>query len=120
LIGGVNLDVPDPYLKQTLLDLSQTASINDSLKLGRAVLDELGNVNTLHKPQVEQAGFAVLKAPDIPSILIETAFISNPQEERKLRNRAYQEKFAEAIFGGIKRYLAKNPPLARDKLVLNP
>jgi N-acetylmuramoyl-L-alanine amidase len=120
LIGGVNLDVPDPYLKQTLLDLSQTASINDSLKLGRAVLDELGNVNTLHKPHVEQAGFAVLKAPDIPSILVETAFISNPQEERKLRNRAYQEKFAEAIFGGIKRYFAKNPPLARDKLVRNP
>jgi len=120
LIGGVNLDVPDPYLKQTLLDLSQTASINDSLKLGRAVLDELGNVNTLHKPHVEQAGFAVLKAPDIPSILVETAFISNPQEERKLRNQAYQEKFAEAIFGGIKRYFAKNPPLARDKLVLNP
>ena len=86
LIGGVNLDVPDPYLKQTLLDLSQTASINDSLKLGRAVLAELGNINTLHKPQVEQAGFAVLKAPDIPSILVETAFISNPQEERKLRN----------------------------------
>jgi N-acetylmuramoyl-L-alanine amidase len=119
LIGGVNLDVPDPYLKQTLLDLSQTASINDSLKLGRAVLDELGTINTLHKPHVEQAGFAVLKAPDIPSILVETAFISNPEEERKLRNRAYQEKFAEAIFGGIKRYFAKNPPLARDKLVLN-
>lgn len=119
LIGGVNLDVPDPYLKQTLLDLSQTASINDSLKLARAVLDELGNINTLHKPRVEQAGFAVLKAPDIPSILVETAFISNPQEERKLRNRAYQRKFAEAIFGGIKRYLAKNPPLARDRLVFN-
>lgn len=119
LIGGVNLDVPDPYLKQTLLDLSQTASINDSLKLGRAVLAELGNINTLHKPQVEQAGFAVLKAPDIPSILVETAFISNPQEERKLRNHAYQEKFADAIFGGIKRYFAKNPPLARDKLVFN-
>jgi N-acetylmuramoyl-L-alanine amidase len=117
LIGGVNLDVPDQYLKQTLLDLSQTASINDSLKLGRAVLEELGNVNTLHKPQVEQAGFAVLKAPDIPSILVETAFISNPQEERKLRNRAYQEKFANAIFSGIKRYFAKNPPLARDRLV---
>jgi len=120
LIGGVNLDVPDPYLKQTLLDLSQTASINDSLKLGRAVLDKLGAINALHKPHVEQAGFAVLKAPDIPSILVETAFISNPQEERKLRNRAYQEKFAEAIFGGIKRYLAKNPPLARDRLVFNP
>lgn len=119
LIGGVNLDVPDPYLKQTLLDLSQTASINDSLKLARAVLDELGNINRLHKPEVEQAGFAVLKAPDIPSILVETAFISNPREERKLRNRAYQKKFAEAIFSGIKRYFAKNPPLARDRLVFN-
>lgn len=120
LIGGVNLDVPDPYLKQTLLDLSQTASINDSLKLGRAVLDELGAINRLHKPHVEQAGFAVLKAPDIPSILVETAFISNPREERKLRNRGYQEKIAEAIFSGISRYLAKNPPLARNRLVLNP
>jgi len=119
LIGGVNLDVADRYLKQTLLELSQTASINDSLKLGRAVLDELRTINTLHKHQVEQAGFAVLKAPDIPSILVETAFISNPQEERKLRNRAYQEKFADAIFGGIKSYFAKNPPLARDRLVLN-
>jgi N-acetylmuramoyl-L-alanine amidase len=119
LIGGVNLDVADRYLKQTLLELSQTASINDSLKLGRAVLDELGTINTLHKPHVEQAGFAVLKAPDIPSILVETAFISNPEEERKLRNRAYQEKFADAIFGGIKRYFSKNPPLARDRLVLN-
>jgi N-acetylmuramoyl-L-alanine amidase len=119
LIGGVNLDVPDPYLKQTLLDLSQTASINDSLKAGRAVLEALGNVNTLHKPHVEQAGFAVLKAPDIPSILVETAFISNPEEERKLRNRVYQEKFADAIFSGIKRYFAKNPPLARDRLVFN-
>jgi len=119
LIGGVNLDVADRYLKQTLLELSQTASINDSLKLGRAVLDELRTINTLHKPHVEQAGFAVLKAPDIPSILVETAFISNPDEERKLRNRAYQEKFADAIFGGIKRYFAKNPPLARDRLVLN-
>jgi N-acetylmuramoyl-L-alanine amidase len=119
LIGGVNLDVADRYLKQTLLELSQTASINDSLKLGRAVLDELGTINALHKPHVEQAGFAVLKAPDIPSILVETAFISNPEEERKLRNRAYQEKFAEAIFGGIKRYFSRNPPLARDRLVFN-
>ena len=114
LIGGVNLDVKDRYLKQTLLDLSQTATINDSLKLGKAVLSELGEINTLHKAQVEQAGFAVLKAPDIPSILVETAFISNPEEEAKLRSDAYQEKMAEAIFQGIKRYFAKNPPLARD------
>ena len=118
LIGGVNLDVPDPYLKQTLLDLSQTATINDSLKLAKAVLSELGEINTLHKPHVEQAGFAVLKAPDIPSILVETAFISNPEEEKRLKDDAYQDRMAEAIFGGIKRYFAKNPPLARDQLVL--
>lgn len=119
LIGGANLDVKDPYLKQTLLDLSQTATINDSLKLGKTVLSELGGINTLHKNHVEQAGFAVLKAPDIPSILIETAFISNPEEERKLRSDAYQGKMADAIVTGIKRYFARNPPLARDQLVLN-
>lgn len=119
LIGGVNLDVPDPYLKQTLLDLSQTATINDSLKLARAVLAELGEINQLHKPQVEQAGFAVLKSPDIPSILVETAFISNPEEERRLASQAYQVKMAEAIFSGIRRYFSRNPPLARDRLVLN-
>ncbi len=119
LIGGVNLDVKDPYLKQTLLDLSQTATINDSLKLAKAVLSELGEINTLHKPHVEQAEFAVLKSPDIPSILVETAFISNPDEEKRLKDNAYQDKMAEAIFGGIRRYFSKNPPLARDQLVLN-
>jgi N-acetylmuramoyl-L-alanine amidase len=119
LIGGVNLDVRDPYLKQTLLDLSQTATINDSLKLAKAVLGEIGGINTLHKPHVEQAGFAVLKAPDIPSILVETAFISNPDEERKLKSDAYQDKMAEAVLAGIKRYFAANPPLARDRLVQN-
>jgi N-acetylmuramoyl-L-alanine amidase len=116
LIGGVNLDVKDPHLARTLLDLSQTATLNDSLKLGRAVLGELGGINTLHKGQVEQAGFAVLKAPDIPSILIETAFISNPDEEKRLNDDEYQDKMAEAILRGIKRYLAKNPPLAKSKL----
>ncbi|MDP1718662.1 MAG: N-acetylmuramoyl-L-alanine amidase, partial [Burkholderiales bacterium] len=120
LIGGVNLDVKDPYLKQTLLDLSQTATINDSLKLAKAVLSQLGEINTLHKPHVEQASFAVLKSPDIPSILVETAFISNPEEEKRLKDDAYQNKMAEAIFSGIKRYFAKSPPLARDQLVLNP
>jgi len=113
LIGGINLDVRDPYLKQTLLDLSQTATINDSLKLGRAVLGEIGEINTLHKHSVEQAGFAVLKAPDIPSILVETAFITNPQEERRLRDESYQTTLATAIFNGVKRYLSANPPLAR-------
>lgn len=116
LIGGVNIDVPDPFLKKVLLDLSQTATINDSLKLGRAVLGELGAVNSLHKARVEQAGFAVLKAPDMPSILVETAFISNPEEEERLTDDAYQEKLARAIAGGIKRYFARNPPLARAHL----
>lgn len=117
LIGGVNLDVQDPFLKQTLLDLSQTATINDSLKLAKAVLGEVGSINKLHKNHVEQAGFAVLKSPDIPSILVETAFITNPDEERRLNNDAYQNKMAEAIFAGIKRYFAANPPLAREMIV---
>lgn len=116
LIGGVNLDGKDRHLAQTLLDLSQTATINDSLKLGRAVLGELGGVNSLHKPHVEQAGFAVLKAPDIPSILVETAFISNPDEEKRLADRSYQDKLAAAILTGIKRYLAKHPPPPRPTI----
>ena len=120
LIGGVNLGIKDPYLKQTLLDLSQTASINDSLKLGKAVLNEMGGINRLHKNYVEQAGFAVLKAPDIPSILIETAFISNPDEERRLRDPAHQNRMADAILTGIKRYFSKNPPLAPAQVVNNP
>jgi N-acetylmuramoyl-L-alanine amidase len=120
LIGGVNLDVADPYVKQVLLDLSQTATINDSMKLGRAVLDEIGGINTLHKARVEQAGFAVLKAPDIPSILVETAFISNPNEEKKLSRPEYQDQLASAILQGVRKYFAKNPPLARDKVAVNP
>jgi N-acetylmuramoyl-L-alanine amidase len=116
LIGGVNLDVKDPFLAKTLLDLSQTATLNDSLKLGKSVLGELGRINTLHKGEVEQAGFAVLKAPDIPSILVETAFISNPEEENRLTDEDYQDKMADAILRGIKRYFAKNPPLAKSKL----
>ena len=119
LIGGVNLDVKDKYLKQTLLDLSQTATINDSMKLAKAVLSELGGINKLHKGSVEQAGFAVLKAPDIPSILVETAFITNPEEEARLGDEAYQDKIAAAIVSGIKRYFANNPPLARSKLARN-
>jgi N-acetylmuramoyl-L-alanine amidase len=110
LVGGVNIDVKDKYLAQTLLDLSQTATIDHSLRLGHAVLGELGQVNTLHKAQVEQASFAVLKSPDIPSILVETAFISNPEEEKRLNDDAYQDKLARAILAGIKRYLAKHPP----------
>jgi len=110
LVGGVNIDVKDKYLAQTLLDLSQTATIDHSLRLGNAVLGALGQVNTLHKAQVEQASFAVLKSPDVPSILVETAFISNPEEETRLNDEAYQIQLARAILGGIKRYLAKNPP----------
>ena len=117
LIGGVNLDVKDKYLARTLLDLSQTATINDSLKLGSHVLSELGEINTLHKPRVEQASFAVLKAPDIPSVLVESAFISNPEEEAKLNSVAYQEQLADALMRGIERYFAKNPPLARNRVV---
>lgn len=116
LIGGVNLGVKDPYLARTLMDLSQTATNNDSLKLGKAVLGELGGINTLHKAHVELAGFAVLKAPDIPSILVETAFISNPEEERRLIDEAYQDKMAEALLRGVKRYFASNPPLAKSRL----
>jgi len=110
LIGGVNIRSRDPFLARTLLDLSQTATINDSLKLGKYLLGELGAINTLHKNHVEQAGFAVLKAPDIPSALIETAFISNPEEERRLNDDAYQEKLAEAIVRGIRQYFIKHPP----------
>jgi N-acetylmuramoyl-L-alanine amidase len=116
LIGGINLDSKEPFLARTLLDLSQTAQINDSLRVGRSVLDGIGAVNALHKGSVEQAGFAVLKAPDIPSILVETAFISNPDEELKLKSDRYQQKFAESISNGVKRYFAQNPPLSRSKL----
>ena len=115
LIGGVNIAVKDPYLARTLLDLSQTASINDSMKLAKHVLNELGDINDLHRGRVEQAGFAVLKSPDIPSILIETAFISNPNEERRLNDENYQMKLANAILGGIKRYFAQNPALSKPK-----
>ncbi|MBX3685496.1 MAG: N-acetylmuramoyl-L-alanine amidase [Rhodocyclaceae bacterium] len=118
LIGGVRLTGGDGHLARTLLDLSQTAAINDSLKVGRAVLNEIGGINRLHKSDVEQAGFAVLKAPDIPSILVETAFISNPEEEARLNDDAYQEKMAQAIIRGIKRYFSRNPPTARSKLAL--
>lgn len=115
LIGGVNLDIKDPYLARTLLDLSQTATINDSMKLAKYVLGELSNINDLHRGHVEQAGFAVLKSPDIPSILVETAFISNPSEESRLNDSAYQDKLAHAVLGGIKYYFSQNPALSRPK-----
>ena len=117
LIGGVNVQTKDQHVQRMLLDMSTTAQINDSLKLGSAVLGEIGGMARLHKPRVEQAGFAVLKAPDIPSVLVETAFISNPEEEAKLRSEAYQDDLADAIMRGIRGYFAKNPPLARSRTV---
>ena len=114
LIGGVSLDDKDPMLAKTLLDLSQSATINDSVKLGNFVLDQLGDINDLHKTSVEQAGFAVLKSPDIPSILVETAFISNPKEEQILNNEEHQEILAKNILIGIKKYLASNPNIAKN------
>ena len=116
LIGGVSLKSKDRYLKMTLADLSLTAQISDSLKLARAVLGELSGVNSLHRGRVEQASFAVLKAPQIPSILVETAFISNPEEEKRLTDEAYQEKIARAILRGVKSYVAKSPPLTPSTL----
>jgi N-acetylmuramoyl-L-alanine amidase len=116
LVGGVNLSAKDLFLARTLLDLSQTATISDSLKLGKYLLGELGSVNTLHKTSVEQAGFAVLKAPDIPSALIETAFISNPDEERRLNDDAYQDKLADAIVRGVRQFFIKHPPGPKARL----
>ncbi|MHA7679275.1 N-acetylmuramoyl-L-alanine amidase [Cupriavidus sp. PET2-C1] len=117
LIGGANMGNKDAQVARVLLDLSTTAQINDSLQVGKAVLAEIGGVNRLHKGSVEQAGFAVLKAPDIPSILVETAFISNPEEERKLNDESHQEQLANAILRGIKNYFARNPPLAKNPSV---
>jgi N-acetylmuramoyl-L-alanine amidase len=116
-VGGLNVGAAakDPQVLRTLLDMSTAAQIKDSLKIGREVLAGIGRVGALHKGQVEQAGFAVLKAPDIPSILVETAFISNPEEEDKLRDPAYQARLVEALFNGIRRYFARNPPLARNR-----
>jgi len=116
LIGGTNFASHDKDIASVLFDLSTTAQINDSLKLGKAVLSEIGGINRLHKGAVEQAGFAVLKAPDIPSILVETAFISNPEEEARLKDDAYQNQLADAITKGIKRYFAYNPPLAKSRM----
>ena len=116
LIGGANSNDHDPQLASVLFDLSTTAQINDSLKVGKAVLQHIGGINTLHNSAVERAGFAVLKAPDIPSILIETAFISNPEEEARLLDNNYQDQIADAIVKGIRVYFAKNPPLAKNRL----
>lgn len=116
-VGGLNVKAKDVQVRRALLDMSTTAQINDSLKLGGAMLGEIGRVGKLHKPRVEQASFAVLKAPDIPSVLVESAFISNPEEEAKLNSETYQEQLADALMRGIERYFAKNPPLARNRVV---
>ncbi len=116
LIGGINISTKNQQLASVLLDLSTTAQINDSLKLAKHVLGEIGSINRLHKPQVEQAGFAVLKAPDIPSILVETAFISNPEEEAKLTDERYQDQMADALARGIRKYLHKHPSLNRGRM----
>ena len=117
LIGGLNIKTQDKQVAQLLLDMSTTAQIKDSLKLGDAVLKQIGGFAKLHKPQVEQASFAVLKAPDVPSILIETAFISNPEEEARLNDHEYQEQIAQAILRGIRNYFAKNPPVAKSRQI---
>ncbi|MFS2168095.1 N-acetylmuramoyl-L-alanine amidase, partial [Variovorax sp. Varisp62] len=115
-VGGVNVGNHEAQVQRALLDMSTTAQINDSLKLGGAMLGEIKGIGArLHKGQVEQAGFAVLKAPDIPSVLVETAFISNPEEEANLRRVDYQENLADALMRGIQRYFAQNPPLARSR-----
>ena len=118
LVGGLNVGgLQDQHVQRMLLDMSTTAQIKDSLKLGTSLLGEIGNMAKLHKARVEQAGFAVLKAPDIPSVLVETAFISNPEEEAKLRSSTYQEQLADALMTGIRKYFAHNPPLARSRTV---
>jgi N-acetylmuramoyl-L-alanine amidase len=119
LIGGVKLGGKDDYVKKTIIDLSQTATIDYSLRLGNSVLARLGTVNQLHKARVEQASFAVLKSPDVPSILVETAFISNPDEEKRLKDRRYQDQLARAILDGIRDYVAKHPPRPASPLALN-
>jgi N-acetylmuramoyl-L-alanine amidase len=114
-VGGINVNAKDASVMRALLDMSTTAQIRDSMKLGGEVLGQIGKVGKLHKGSVEQAGFAVLKAPDIPSILVESAFISNPEEESQLRDPQYQARLVEALVTGIRRYFAKNPPLARSR-----
>ena len=115
-IGGLNVKSKDATVQRALLDMSTTAQINDSLKLGTSLLGEIGRVGKLHKPRVEQASFAVLKAPDIPSVLVEAAFISNPTEEAKLNSEEFLTQLADALMRGIERYFSKNPPLARNRV----
>jgi N-acetylmuramoyl-L-alanine amidase len=115
LVGGLNIKTQDAAVQRALLDMSTTAQINDSLKLGSEMLGQIRRIGKLHKPRVEQAGFAVLKAPDIPSVLVETAFISNPDEEARLLSDSYQNELANALMKSIERYFSRNPPLARTR-----
>ena len=108
LIGGINLDDKDDLITSVLLDLSQAATIQDSLELGNDVLRQISKISSINNHKVQQAGFAVLKAPDVPSILVETAFLSNPSEEKKLRNSKHQQKLARAVFAGIKSHLSQS------------
>ncbi len=117
LVGGLDVATKDAEVQRAMFDMSTHAQIKDSLLLGSAMLGEIGRVGKLHKPRVEQASFAVLKAPDIPSVLVEAAFISNPEEEAKLNSNAYQQHLADALVRGIERYFARNPPVARNRTV---
>jgi len=116
-IGGLNVNSRDAEVQRAMLDMSTTAQIKDSLQQGSAMLGEIGRIGKLHKPRVEQAGFAVLKAPDIPSVLVEAAFISNPEEEAKLNDDIYLAQLADALVRGIQGYFSRNPPLARNRSV---
>jgi N-acetylmuramoyl-L-alanine amidase len=115
LVGGLNIKTQDAAVQRALLDMSTTAQINDSLKIGSEMLGQIRRIGKLHKARVEQAGFAVLKAPDIPSVLVETAFISNPDEEARLISDSYQNELADALMKSIERYFLRNPPLARTR-----
>ena len=108
-VGGVSLQDKDPVLQSVLLDLSMTATLNASLQAGALILQQLGSITPLHKRHIEQAGFAVLKSPDVPSVLVETGFISNPKEEQRLTQSSHQHKLARSIFHGIKQYFQRNP-----------
>jgi N-acetylmuramoyl-L-alanine amidase len=116
LVGGINLKARDETIQRVMLDMSTSAQIRDSLKVGSVLLQQINKVASLHKGVVEQAGFAVLKAPDIPSVLVETAFISNPDEEALLRSNAYQDELVSALMQGIANYFVRNPPPIKGRL----
>ena len=118
LVGGVNQRaVKDAQVLRAMVEMSTAAQIKDSLRVGDEVLQHIGRIGHLHKGKVEQAGFAVLKAPDIPSILVETAFISNPEEETLLRTAKYQDRLVDALVTGVRRYFTKNPPQVRQRVL---